>query len=605
MTAVRSRNPLRRIGLAWSGLAPYLGASGRRMGVLGLLSFGSGVLEALVLVLVAQLAVAISAGSSAATLASGPLDGREVPVSTALVVGLVATLLMFGLQMWTGYLQARMSADSLTSARQLVLHDFLEASWSLQSREEAGRLQDLLNTHVTRMSNGAVFLSTGFTAAMNVLALLASAFLVNPLAAMVVLVAMVGLASVLRPITKKAKGQSRAHAASNLDFASAVAETTMVTQEIRTFGVTEEVDRRLVAVTQEVAKPYFRASFLRQAVKSVYQAVAIVVVLVALGVLAVMGSTQLASLGAVILILLRSINYGQQLQTMTHQISETIPYLDTVRDQRAVYEAARVTCGDQRLSSVDSLSFERVSYRYKEDDLALENVSFEIRPGEQIGIVGPSGSGKSTLVQLLLRLRGPVAGQYLVNGRPAEDFDLSSWFRRVAFVPQTPRLIEGTVADNIRFYRTDLSDEAILDGARKAHIDEEIRSWPGGYDARLEGLAKSISGGQAQRLCLARALATRPDLLVLDEPTSALDLKSESLIQQTLDELAGQTTLITVAHRLSTLKRCDRIMVFEKGRLVSFDSPERLATEDRFFQEALSLSTSRGDSRPSPAETSR
>ena len=190
----------------------------------------------------------------------------------------------------------------------------------------------------------------------------------------------------------------------------------------------------------------------------------------------------------------------------------------------------------------------------------LSDISFEVDRGEAVGVVGPSGAGKLTLVQILLQLRTPETGRYLVNGVPAEQFARDDWHRRVAYVPQEPRLIHASVADNIRYFRS-LDDEAVERTGRLARIHDDVLRWSNGYDTIVGPRADAVSGGQQQRICLARALAAQPEVIVLDEPTSSLDPRSEVLIQESLIALKSEVTLFIVAHRMSTLEVCDRVMV--------------------------------------------
>jgi ABC-type multidrug transport system fused ATPase/permease subunit len=157
----------------------------------------------------------------------------------------------------------------------------------------------------------------------------------------------------------------------------------------------------------------------------------------------------------------------------------------------------------------------------------LQDLEFVIRQGESVGVVGPSGAGKSTLLHLLLRLRDPTRGSYTIEGVDVRDIANATWHGNVAFLPQEPHILDGTVAENIRFFRRGISDEAIERAARMAHIQEDIEGWVGGYATHLGHRSDAVSGGQRQRLCLARALAASPSLLLLDEPTSSLDLRSE------------------------------------------------------------------------------
>ena len=167
---------------------------------------------------------------------------------------------------------------------------------------------------------------------------------------------------------------------------------------------------------------------------------------------------------------------------------------------------------------------------------------------------------------------------------------IDSWYRRVAFVPQEPRLFRGTIADNIRFFRDELDQDAIERAAKLAYLHDDVMGWADGYDTDVGERGGAVSGGQRQRIVLARALAEEPDVLILDEPTSALDMKSESLVQDTLEGLKGHSTMFIIAHRLSTLNACDRIMVLSNGQLQGFDTHAELRRSNPFFAEAVELS---------------
>jgi ABC-type multidrug transport system fused ATPase/permease subunit len=237
---------------------------------------------------------------------------------------------------------------------------------------------------------------------------------------------------------------------------------------------------------------------------------------------------------------------------------------------------------------VQTIAFEQVYFAYRPGQPVLADISFELERGETIGIVGPSGAGKSTLVQILLQLRVPEEGRYLVNGMRAESFARDDWHRLVAYVPQEPRLVHASVAENVRFFR-ELDDEAVERACRLARIHDDILTWPKGYDTVVGPRADAVSGGQQQRLCLARALVGRPEVLVLDEPTSALDPHSESLIQESLTGLKSDLTLLIIAHRMSTLDVCDRVMVVLDGRLVAFDTTDLLRRNNSYYQNASML----------------
>ena len=217
----------------------------------------------------------------------------------------------------------------------------------------------------------------------------------------------------------------------------------------------------------------------------------------------------------------------------------------------------------------------------------LRDVSFTTEAREIIGIVGPSGAGKSTLVQLILRLRDPSGGRITADGRDIREFSLEDWYRHIAFVPQEARLFAGTIGENIRFFREHVDDAMVERAAQRAHLHDEILAMSHGYDTSVGERGGELSGGQRQRLCIARALVDEPDIIVLDEPTSALDPRSEALMRETMAALRRHTTVFVIAHRMSTLTICDRIMVIHGGGLAGL----RPARHPRPRQRLLPRST--------------
>ncbi|HEY4917352.1 MAG TPA: ABC transporter ATP-binding protein, partial [Solirubrobacteraceae bacterium] len=267
---------------------------------------------------------------------------------------------------------------------------------------------------------------------------------------------------------------------------------------------------------------------------------------------------------------------------------QAMPFVERTQEAERRYRESRPREGTQPLPLVQTLAFDGVGYAYRPGRPVLSDIRFEVNGGEVLGVIGPSGAGKSTLVQLLLRLRVPDEGRYLVNGIAAQDIAQSDWHQRVAYVPQEPRLLHASVAENIRFFR-DLDDDAVEQAARLARIHDDIVSWSEGYDTIVGPRADAVSGGQQQRICLARALVARPEVLVLDEPTSALDPASEALIQESLIGLKQQLTLFIVAHRMSTLDICDRVMIIINGKLEAFDTIASLQQHNAYYRSASGI----------------
>jgi len=226
-----------------------------------------------------------------------------------------------------------------------------------------------------------------------------------------------------------------------------------------------------------------------------------------------------------------------------------------------------------------------VCFAYADGPPALDGVSFTLEPGERVALVGPSGAGKTTVFNLLLGFAQPLAGGILVNGQTLGDIDPGHWRRHVAWVPQNPRMFHGTVADNICMGRDAGEPDAVRRAARLALADEFIAALPDGYDTVVGEGGRGLSGGQAQRLALARVFFKDAPLVLLDEPSAGLDLESERRLTAAVERLAQGRTLLTIAHRLDTVRRADRILVLERGRLVESGSHEALLAGDGLYRQ--------------------
>lgn len=215
-----------------------------------------------------------------------------------------------------------------------------------------------------------------------------------------------------------------------------------------------------------------------------------------------------------------------------------------------------------------NIRFRNVSFSYDGVTTVLQGVSLDVRAGERIAVVGSSGAGKSTLVNLIPRFYDPTAGAVEMDDRDLRMLTLRSLRRQIGLVPQETVLFLGTIRDNIAYARPEASDDAVIAAARIANAHDFIMALPKGYETRLGEEGVQLSGGQRQRLAVARAVLANPRIIILDEATSALDAESESLIQEALDRLMEGRTTFIIAHRLSTVRKADRIVVLDDGRIV-------------------------------------
>ena len=280
-------------------------------------------------------------------------------------------------------------------------------------------------------------------------------------------------------------------------------------------------------------------------------------------------------------------------------------YPQIVTGKEAVHSLSEIICADDierddgqhHVSDIQGeVSFENLSYHYpNEEKLVVKNFNLQVRAGERIAVVGASGSGKSTLMNLIIGLLAPTEGQILIDGIPMQDIPSRDYRRFISVVPQNSILFSASLRDNITYGMKSYTDEELQKAIRDANVEEFLPQLSNGIDSIVGEYGDKLSGGQKQRICIARALIRKPKILILDEATSSLDNVSEYHVQQAIDRLVDERTTFIVAHRLSTIRNADRIVVMDDGEMVECGSYDELMALNGKFKELERLSRIRED----------
>lgn len=350
----------------------------------------------------------------------------------------------------------------------------------------------------------------------------------------------------------------------------------------------------------QMNKAYSKLSFSTMSVGPLFElmGVFVLVIILFMGslILSVDAQKEEAVLATLLTFLLVIFRIVPQIKQLNHAKGAIISRIPAIQDLDKFFNSSleqKMPSGDKVFNGLkNEIKFEDVTFSYdsSKGDI-LKKLNFCIKKGQRVGLVGPSGAGKSTIIELMMRFYDSREGCVLIDGTSITQYDISSLRSYIGVVAQEVFLFNDTIRNNIRFFRNEISDEAVEEACRFAYAEEFINNLPEGYETNIGDRGVFLSGGQKQRLAIARAILTKPDILIFDEATSSLDSESERMVQLALDNVSKQCTVIAIAHRLATVVNADKILVLDSGILLEEGTHDELIKNKGVYQKYVETQT--------------
>jgi len=512
------------------------------------------------------------------------------PTLTGVLVALVMVFVAKGiLQFASGAYQYRVSSETTRKIRQRLLSGLGAIDYAHLTSLNTGSLTNLLTTEVSRTTTAFVYFARLFPHVISIAVFFAIIVYADASFALVVGGTGFVVFYLMRMLSAASGSYSGRTTEDNNTLSSLLVQTLQAAKYLLATARYGRLERQMSSTAHRLADGEYRIGAMYSLAGALSQPLVVLFLSAVLYYQAVVLNASLVPVFVLLLYLYRIMTEVFALQLEWQNFCVFIGGLDIVSDTIDEIERHAEPSGQGAYTGLHaSLELRNASFAHGDRPI-LRDVSLTIARHTTVGFVGESGAGKSTLMDLVNGMLRPQAGAVLLDGQDLRGLETSSYRTRLGYVPQEAVLFDDTVANNIGLWEADLADptylERVEDAARRAHCDPFIQEMPQGYRSMVGDRGVKLSGGQRQRLAIARELFKQPEVLLLDEATSALDSESEEAIRRSIESLRGQMTILIVAHRLSTIKNCDRIYVVEAGRIVEQGSfAELFAVEGSRFR---------------------
>jgi ATP-binding cassette, subfamily C, bacterial len=574
--------------------------AGARLWLALALMVGMGLLEGSGLLMLLPLLQSIGLesapdGSGLGRMAVSILHAGHVPFTlpAVLAVFFVVMSAQAALRACSGVLNARIETSFTCFLRERLYRAMMGSDWLFFARQRSSDITQALMEELQRVGLGTqqllALLGLAGVAAVQILI----AFGLSPALTLLAVVCGAGVAFLLQPLTWRAHELGRITQEKRAEMAAAVSEHLGGMKIAKSYGREEHHLGRFHRVMHDIAAHWVRAVRLYGAARAWFEIGSMLTLSAFLFFAVAVVRMKMAELVILAFIFTRLLSRMTAIQDSWQRTMQSLPSFTATEHMRQSFLAAAETSGLEtsgRIVLQREICLENLEFRYNptRDEAALHGVSLMIPARQITAVCGPSGAGKSTLADLLLGLLRPTAGQIFIDGEPLAEAGLHAWRRSVGYVPQETFLFHETVRANLLWVRPEATEADLLSALRTAAAAEFVDRLPQGLDTVVGDRGVRLSGGERQRLALARALLGEPSVLVLDEATSALDTQNERLIQQAIKQLHGRLTVVLIAHRLSTVRMADQIVVFEKGRVAEIGRWDELCSrEEGIFRQLV------------------
>lgn len=491
--------------------------------------------------------------------------------------------------------------------RSAVFQQLMTVSYRFWENSESGQLMNTLATETWQTVRALGVLVHLIITICTVVIFTGLLLLLSWRLTLVVGVAIILISMLIQFLTRRVKQLGQQAVQVNQDLANRMWESFGGLRLIREFGREAYEQSRYEKASMAVRDTFLKLELLSGTVGPLSEVLSATLLLFVVAVVVQQNQTALPTLLTFVFILYRLQPKVKQLDRarvgllgLTSSVEAVMLLLDS-SNKPYIRSGTKVFIGLKQAIALKSVSFgygseQDIDHNSNHDlgygseksldtnsSLALQNISLQIPRGKTTALVGPSGAGKSTLISLLCRFYDPTEGEIEIDGCPLRDLDLQSWRERIAIVSQDIYLFNTTIRENIAYGRLEATDDEIIRAATLANAHEFICQLPHGYETKVGDLGGRLSGGQCQRIALARAIVRNPEILILDEATNSLDSIAENLIQEALNTLSQDRTVIVIAHRLSTIEQADQIIVLNEGRVVEQGKLQQLLKLNGLF----------------------